>query len=143
MITIPPLPWLYDAVSWILLRFHDLFSLVFPSGSGAAWGLAIVGLVVVIRIALLPLFAKQIKAQRGLQALQPQMKAIQKKYANDKRAPVPGADEALQGDRHQPAVELPADPGPVAVLLRALHRAQPGRPGQHRRGDDRRPTSSR
>jgi YidC/Oxa1 family membrane protein insertase len=84
MITIPPLPWLYDAVSWILLRFHDLFSLVFPSGSGAAWGLAIVGLVVVIRIALLPLFAKQIKAQRGLQALQPQMKAIQKKYANDK-----------------------------------------------------------
>ncbi|HEY5186322.1 MAG TPA: membrane protein insertase YidC [Actinomycetes bacterium] len=75
---------LYDAVSWVLLRFHSLFSLVFPADSGAAWGLSIVGLVVLIRIALIPLFVKQIKAQRGLQVLQPQMKAIQEKYKNDK-----------------------------------------------------------
>ena len=75
---------LYNAVSWVLLRFHDLFSLFLNPASGAAWALSIVGLVVVIRLMLLPLFAKQIKAQRGLQALQPQMKAIQKKYANDK-----------------------------------------------------------
>ena len=41
-------------------------------------------LVVLIRICLIPLFVRQIKAQRGLQALQPQMKAIQTKYKNDK-----------------------------------------------------------
>ncbi len=76
---------LYDAVSWVLLRFHSLFSLVFPPSSGAAWGLSIVGLVVIIRIALIPLFVKQIKAQRGLQVLQPQMKAIQEKYKNDRQ----------------------------------------------------------
>jgi YidC/Oxa1 family membrane protein insertase len=76
---------LYAAVSWILVRWHDLFSLVFDPDSGAAWALSIAGLVVVIRIALLPLFAKQIRAQRGLQALQPQMREIQKKYANDKQ----------------------------------------------------------
>jgi YidC/Oxa1 family membrane protein insertase len=76
---------LYDAVSWVLLRFHSLFSLVFPADSGAAWGLSIVGLVVLIRIALIPLFVKQIKAQRGLQMLQPQMKAIQEKHKNDKQ----------------------------------------------------------
>ena len=46
--------------------------------------MSIVGLVVVIRIALIPLFVKQIKAQRGLQVLQPQMKEIQKKYEDDK-----------------------------------------------------------
>jgi YidC/Oxa1 family membrane protein insertase len=76
---------LYNAVSWVLLRFHDFWSLIFAPGSGAAWGLSIVGLVVVIRILLFPLFVKQIKAQRGLQALQPQMKEIQKKHKDDRQ----------------------------------------------------------
>ena len=53
--------------------------------SGAAWALSIVGLVIVIRILLIPLFVKQIKAQRGLQMLQPQMKEIQKKYKDDRQ----------------------------------------------------------
>ena len=47
--------------------------------------MSIVGLVVVLRILLFPLFVKQIKAQRGLQALQPQMKEIQKKYKDDRQ----------------------------------------------------------
>ncbi len=83
--------WLYNllsplvnATSWVLLRFHDLWSLIFNPDSGAAWGLSIVGLVVVLRIMLFPLFVKQIKAQRGLQALQPRMKEIQKKYKDDR-----------------------------------------------------------
>jgi len=75
---------LYYAVSWVLVQFHALFSLVFPATSGWAWGLSIVGLVVVIRIALIPLFVKQIKAQRGLQVLQPQIKEIQKKFKDDR-----------------------------------------------------------
>jgi YidC/Oxa1 family membrane protein insertase len=76
---------LYTAVSWVLLQFHTMWSVIFPADSGAAWGLSIVMLVVVIRIALIPLFVRQIKAQRGLQALQPQMKAIQTKYKNDRQ----------------------------------------------------------
>jgi YidC/Oxa1 family membrane protein insertase len=52
--------------------------------SGWTWALSIVGLVIVIRILLIPLFVKQIKAQRNLQIIQPQMKEIQKKYAGDK-----------------------------------------------------------
>jgi YidC/Oxa1 family membrane protein insertase len=52
--------------------------------SGWTWAFSIVGLVIVIRIALIPLFVKQIKAQRNLQLIQPQMKEIQKKYAGDK-----------------------------------------------------------
>jgi YidC/Oxa1 family membrane protein insertase len=76
---------LYNAVSWVLLQFHTFWSLIFPPDSGAAWGLSIVGLVVLIRICLIPLFVRQIKAQRGLQALQPQMKAIQQKYKNDRQ----------------------------------------------------------
>ena len=76
---------LYNAVSWVLLFFHKGWSHIFDPASGAAWALSIVMLVVLIRICLIPLFVKQIKAQRGLQVLQPQMKAIQTKYKNDRQ----------------------------------------------------------
>ncbi|UQA94281.1 membrane protein insertase YidC [Streptomyces halobius] len=76
---------LYIAVSWIIVQFHSFFSLIFDKNSGAAWGLAIVSLVVLIRICLIPLFVKQIKATRNMQALQPKMKAIQERYKSDKQ----------------------------------------------------------
>ena len=41
---------LYTAVSWIIVQFHSLFSLVFDQSSGWAWGLSIFFLVVLIRI---------------------------------------------------------------------------------------------
>jgi YidC/Oxa1 family membrane protein insertase len=78
------LDWLRIAVSWILVQFHALFGAVFGDASGASWALSIVGLVVVIRILLIPLFVKQIKAQRNLQIIQPQMKEIQAKHAGDR-----------------------------------------------------------
>ncbi|MFC7217159.1 membrane protein insertase YidC [Streptomyces polyrhachis] len=76
---------LYIAVSWIIVQFHSLFSLVFAEDSGWAWGLSIVALVIVVRIALIPLFVKQIKATRNMQILQPKMKAIQERYKSDKQ----------------------------------------------------------
>ena len=78
------LDWLKIGVSWVLVQFHQLFSIVMDPDSGWTWVFSIVGLVVVIRILLIPLFVKQIKAQRNLQLIQPQMKEIQKKYAGDK-----------------------------------------------------------
>jgi len=78
------LDWLRTAVSWILVQFHSLFGAIFGEASGWAWALSIVGLVVVIRILLIPLFVKQIKAQRNMQLIQPQIKEIQKKYAGDR-----------------------------------------------------------
>ncbi|MBO1751171.1 membrane protein insertase YidC [Actinotalea sp. BY-33] len=69
------------AVAWIMVQFHSLFvALGVPSESGLAWAGSIVGLVVVIRILLIPLFVKQIKASRGMQLLAPDMQKIQKKY---------------------------------------------------------------
>ena len=79
------LEWLEIAVSWILVTFHAILTPIFGAASGAAWGLSIVGLVIVIRVLLIPLFVKQIKAQRNLQILQPQMKEIQQKYAGDRQ----------------------------------------------------------
>jgi YidC/Oxa1 family membrane protein insertase len=76
---------LYAAVSWIIVQFHTLYSKIFDPDSGWAWGLSIVSLVIVIRICLIPLFVKQIKATRNMQALQPKMKAIQERYKSDKQ----------------------------------------------------------
>ncbi|MGO4749535.1 membrane protein insertase YidC, partial [Streptomyces sp. 2MCAF27] len=76
---------LYDVVSWIIVQFHAFYSLVFDKDSGWAWGLSIVSLVVLIRICLIPLFVKQIKATRNMQALQPKMKAIQERYKSDRQ----------------------------------------------------------
>ena len=64
-----------------MVAFHTLFeNLGVDPASGLAWGGAIVGLVIVIRILLIPLFVKQINAQRGLQILQPEIKKLQAKY---------------------------------------------------------------
>jgi YidC/Oxa1 family membrane protein insertase len=76
---------LYNLVSGIIVLFHNLLSPLLGKDSGVTWSLSIMGLVVVIRIVLIPLFVKQIKSQRALTALQPHMKEIQKKYKDDRQ----------------------------------------------------------
>jgi YidC/Oxa1 family membrane protein insertase len=76
---------LYIAVSWVIVTIHNLLSPIFGKNSGVTWSLAIMGLVIIIRIILIPLFVKQIKSQRALTALQPHMKEIQKKYKDDRQ----------------------------------------------------------
>ena len=76
---------LYDIVSGIMIGIHKILSPIFGSNSGVTWSLSIMGLVVIIRTILIPLFVKQIKSQRAMTALQPQMKAIQAKYKDDRQ----------------------------------------------------------
>ncbi|MET9671692.1 membrane protein insertase YidC [Streptomyces sp. NPDC006482] len=72
-------------VSWVIVQFHTVYGAIFGPDTGWAWGLSIVSLVVLIRICLIPLFVKQIKSTRNMQALQPKMKAIQERYKSDKQ----------------------------------------------------------
>jgi YidC/Oxa1 family membrane protein insertase len=73
-----PLEWF---VATIMVGFHTaLESIGLPPASGWTWALSIVGLVVVLRILLIPLFVKQIHASRKMQLIQPEMQKIQKKY---------------------------------------------------------------
>jgi YidC/Oxa1 family membrane protein insertase len=73
-----PIEWV---VAWVMYGSHALFTtLGMQDGAGLAWVLSVVALTIVIRIALIPLFFKQIKASRGMQMLQPELQAIQKKY---------------------------------------------------------------
>ncbi|MET7616306.1 membrane protein insertase YidC [Streptomyces sp. NPDC005408] len=72
-------------VSWVIVQFHTVYGAIFGPNTGWAWGLSIVSLVILIRICLIPLFVKQIKSTRNMQALQPKMKAIQERYKSDKQ----------------------------------------------------------
>jgi YidC/Oxa1 family membrane protein insertase len=69
-----PLITVFEAV---LKFFHDQV--------GVGWGLSIVLLTLLIRILLLPLTIKQFHSMQSLQRLQPELKAIQNKYKDDKQ----------------------------------------------------------
>ena len=75
---------LYFLISAVLLFWHQVFGDIFGPASGAAWALSIIGLTIVIRALLIPLFVKQIKSQRNMQLLQPKVKELQKKYGHDR-----------------------------------------------------------
>jgi len=75
---------LYWVVSGILVLFHSIWSPVFGPDNGWTWALSIVCLTVVIRIALIPLFVRQINSSRQMQLLQPKVRELQKKYAHDR-----------------------------------------------------------
>ncbi len=83
------LDWIYHAISWILLVWHRAWDAIgVPDGAvlgtNWAWILAIIFLVVTVRVILFPIFVKQIKSQRAMQALQPQVKALQEKHKGDR-----------------------------------------------------------
>ncbi|WP_022872699.1 membrane protein insertase YidC [Nesterenkonia alba] len=77
-----PFSW---AVSFILSVAHTVLTwLGLDYDSGWTWTISIVLLVLVIRTLLIPLFVKQIKSQRGMQLVQPEMQKLQAKYKGKK-----------------------------------------------------------
>ncbi|SFL62315.1 membrane protein insertase YidC [Geodermatophilus ruber] len=98
------LDWLYTAIAWVMARWHSLWNVVFGdpatgSGlSGLAWALSIVFLVVTIRLILFPLFVKQIKSQRAMQEIQPEIQKLRTQYGSDRQG-FSQAMMALQKER--------------------------------------------
>ncbi len=68
-----------------LIDIFDPVLVFFHNHLGLSWGLAIVFLTVVVRALLLPLTIKQFHSMQKLQAVAPQLKAIQAKYKDDKQ----------------------------------------------------------
>ncbi|NDI47028.1 membrane protein insertase YidC [Goekera deserti] len=89
---------LYTAVAWLLEHWHALVSTVLDPAGGPAWALAIVLLVVTVRLALVPLYVRQVRSQRALQALQPELAALRERHGDD-RAALATAMSALQAER--------------------------------------------
>ncbi len=77
-----PLKW---AVELILVAWHWLFTTMgLGAASGVTWILSIVGLVLVVRGAVFPLFVRQIKSQRKMMEIAPELKKVQEKYRGKK-----------------------------------------------------------
>jgi YidC/Oxa1 family membrane protein insertase len=72
-----PLQPLIDVADTVLNFFHD--------DAGFGWGMSIVALTFVTRMAILPLSIKQIRSMRALQAYQPQIKELQERYKDDRQ----------------------------------------------------------
>jgi YidC/Oxa1 family membrane protein insertase len=76
---------LYYIVSAVLVAWHKFFTTIgLDEKGGASWALSIIGLTVVIRAALIPLFVKQIKSSRNMALIQPKVRELQKKYGHDR-----------------------------------------------------------
>jgi YidC/Oxa1 family membrane protein insertase len=69
---------LIDVCDAVMVFLHDRVL-------GGSWGMAIIGLTVVVRVLLLPLTLKQFRSMQALQRLAPQMKALQEKYKEDRQ----------------------------------------------------------
>lgn len=73
------------AEAWVMVTIHKLLVAIGMSdGPGPAWVLSIVGLTVAVRVLIMPLFVKQIRSSRGMQAMQPELRALQNKYKGKK-----------------------------------------------------------
>jgi YidC/Oxa1 family membrane protein insertase len=139
------LDWLYTAISWVMARWHSLWDVIFgdpppESGlAGLAWALSIVFLVVTIRLLLFPLFVKQIKSQRAMQELQPEMAQLRKQYGSDRQG-MAAAQQALFKERgvNPLAGCLPILPQiPVFLaLFHVLRRLAPGAEGLYGWSDE-------
>ncbi|GAA1600880.1 membrane protein insertase YidC [Leucobacter chromiireducens] len=77
-----PLRWLVELV---LAVWHQALTwLGMEPASGVTWVLSIIGLVIVVRSALIPVTVRQIKSQRRMMDLAPEMKKVQDKYKGKK-----------------------------------------------------------
>jgi YidC/Oxa1 family membrane protein insertase len=73
-----PIKWVIEA---LLVTFHSLWTAIgLDPAAGLTWILSILGLVLVVRAALIPLFVRQIRSQRKMLEVAPELKKIQEKY---------------------------------------------------------------
>ena len=126
------LDWLYTAIAWVMKSWHSLFSNFLDPAGGLSWALSIVFLVITIRVLLFRLFVKQVKSQRAMQEIQPEIQKLRKQYGSDKQ----GFSQAMMALQKERGVNplagcLPILPQiPVFIsLFHVLRRLAPGKQG--------------
>ena len=76
---------IYYPVSGIMWLWYKLFALILGPTNFFSWALSVMFLVFTLRALLYKPFVKQIRTTRQMQELQPQIKALQKKYGKDRQ----------------------------------------------------------
>ena len=75
----------YYPVSAIMWLWYKAFALLLGPANFFAWALSVMFLVFTLRALLYKPFVRQIQTTRQMQELQPQIKALQKKYGKDRQ----------------------------------------------------------
>ena len=83
MYNLPILSQLVLLLHWILVTINDFLTSL-GLGPNWTWGLAIIGLTIIVRLVLFPLTWKQFKSAQQMQIIQPQIKELQKRYKSDR-----------------------------------------------------------
>jgi YidC/Oxa1 family membrane protein insertase len=79
------LDYIYYPVSGIMWLWYKLFGFLLGPSNFFAWALSVMFLVFTLRAILYRPFVRQIETTRQMQELQPQIKALQKKYGKDRQ----------------------------------------------------------
>src|SRR5437588_10312008 len=74
-----------DAFSPLISAFESIMVFIHDNVVGGSWGLAIIGLTVVVRAVLVPLTFRQLKSMQHMQSLAPEINALKEKYKEDKQ----------------------------------------------------------
>jgi YidC/Oxa1 family membrane protein insertase len=129
---------IYTAISWIMLKWHAVWHAVGVGdwlSTNWEWVLAIVFLVLTVRGALFPVFVKQIKSQRAMQALQPKIKELQEKFKGDRQGLQQAQMELMRAEKANPLMGcLPLlIQGPIFIgVFHVLRHLKPSMPPQLR-----------
>jgi YidC/Oxa1 family membrane protein insertase len=83
MYNIFPFKQLILLLHWVLVTIEE-FLAGLGLGDEWTWGLAIIGLTIIVRLILFPLTWKQYRHALSLQALQPKMKELQRRHKEDR-----------------------------------------------------------
>ncbi|PIU57699.1 MAG: protein translocase component YidC, partial [Chloroflexi bacterium CG07_land_8_20_14_0_80_51_10] len=59
--------------------------LIMSKAFGGSFGLAVIALTIILNLIILPLTLRQLRSTTSMQALQPKLQELQKKYAKDKQ----------------------------------------------------------
>jgi YidC/Oxa1 family membrane protein insertase len=126
------LDWLYTIIATVMKWWHGLFSTFLNPAGGITWALSIIFLVVTIRLLLFRLFIRQVKSQRAMQEIQPEIQKLKQQYGSDRQ----GFSQAVMTLQKERGVNplagcLPILPQiPVFIsLFHVLRRIAPGAQG--------------
>ena len=83
-----------DGLMWLLSWIHGMTN---------SWGLAIIGVTLLMRAVMHPLTKKQMNSMKRMQELQPRIKVLQEKYADDKEMQSKKVMELYKENKVNPA----------------------------------------
>lgn len=109
---------LAQPVGWLLSSIYDLIG---------NYGITLIVFTLIVKVCLYPLYSKQIKSTARMAQVQPKMKALQQKYANDKQTLNMKLSEMYKEEKFNPAagclpmlIQMPIIFGIFALLRNPL-----------------------